>query len=120
MVEIANLIKRSRHYTDQTLAHVQASHLTSEILWGDKGLRDRVSRWHEEKSPSLNKMTSDEAIDRISAQADKVVDTRQQRQSSALAANAIWASSQRSVEEWERILSQSTIPQTPLASSLSQ
>jgi hypothetical protein len=124
MVEIAHLIKRSRLYTDETLAHVQASHLTNQVLWGDAGLRDIISKWYDERGESLQQQTSDETINRICSHVDNSVDSRHQRQSSAIAAKTIWSSSQRSAQEWERALSQQSTssqpPTTPLASSLSQ
>lgn len=123
MVEIAHLIKRSRLYTDETLAHVQASHLTNQVLWGDAGLRDVISKWYDERGESLQQQTSDETMDRICTRVGKRLDTRQQRHSSGIAAKAIWTSSQRSAQEWDRALSQQSTPSqphTPLASSLSQ
>lgn len=124
MIEIAILIRQSRRFTDETLAHVQASHLTNQIMWGDEGLKEKVSKYYNEKSRSLEQMTCNDTINRISSRLSNAVDTSQVHQSSLAAAKAIWTSTQRSNPEWEQDISHSPAtaspPPTPLASSLSR
>lgn len=124
MLEIANLIKYSRLHTDQTLAHVQAMHLTNQVIWSDVGLRQHVSKWYDARKDSIDRLTSDEAIDELYSRAEKNgVDVSTIRKSSRTAAKGVWQETQASSQEWERNLSlQPSIASessTPLASSLS-
>jgi hypothetical protein len=125
MLEIANLIKSTRSHSDQVLAHVQAMHLTNQVVWSDVGLREKVSQWHDARRDSMDETTSDEASDHLFTLAQKIgVNASALRASSKIAARGVWAGAQKSGEEWESAASTRfasvSEPSTPLASSLSQ
>ncbi|UZJ56884.1 hypothetical protein CBS101457_006204 [Exobasidium rhododendri] len=125
MLEIASLIKYSRLHSDQTLAHVQAMHLTNQIMWSDAGLRQKVSNWYDGRRESIVEDTSDHASDHLFALAqDHGVDASALRKSSQLAARGVWAETQPNCQEWEQAVSVQSAsvsePLSPLASSLSQ
>jgi hypothetical protein len=105
MLEIANLIQHSQAHTEKTLGHVQAMHMSNQILWSDPGLRQVVAKWYDERKDSISTLTSDESLDQLCAAAQDIgLDSSALRQSCRTAAKEIWLSSQESGKEWEKFI----------------
>lgn len=118
MIEIANLIKQSRYYANMSLTHVQAIHLTNQVLWSDAGLREKIIDWHAYRGDAADKTLSDDAIGNLVNQAAKIgVDTSQMRKDSRSMAEEIWSSAENSADVWEQAMHPAPIDSKPSISS---
>ena len=115
MLEIVSLIKQSRSHASQTLSHVQAMHLTNQVIWSDVGLRHRAAEWFDGRHDSFEQLTGDAAMDKLGKRAERAgAQVGPLRQTSLAAAREVWEGTQSSSQEWERALAlQQTVRPSP-------
>lgn len=113
--EIVRLLEHARQQTIESLGHVQAMHLTQQILWGDSGLREHVGKWHNDRQDAFVARHSAEELNQMSQQLLRA-DTRANiptagmppintsalqkvRESSRETATLVWL---RSAQKWQQ------------------
>lgn len=106
MHEIPPLLDQLHNLSNETLAQIQAMHLTQQVLWGHRETRKHVSDWHDARKIPFSARISEEEVSRLKGDAERIaqegsvpnfdLDSLHALEvSSHEAASDIWASSAR-------------------------
>ena len=99
LLQIAQSLHRSELLQQDLRANLQAAHLTSQIVWQDEHMREKMIdfyvRFNEGELDDIEGEGTDEMVERLAIHAQAArVDVAQLRAQSKQAAHAIWSNSE--------------------------